>query len=242
MVLDDELRQVGPIAIGLRPAERRAAIKSPPGSSSAARLRQLPQHRQRFGMRGAEELGHEVVDVHPDAHRPGDRGALHPLRAQRRRQRRRLDVAGVPVPGAAAAILRIEDQVVDDAVDGRFDAGDERRVRRERHRRHDADDAAGRDAVGGKLPQLRRRRFGRRVAHRHQAVDRDHHDAWRGWPLSRGDDQAERANDCCDRECAPHVRSLPWPRTGSGGRETSSGWCRTRRSSDRRSGRRSSSC
>ena len=123
-----------PRAVSAASMQRRAAATARAASTGSRRAR-------------ARILGREVVEVHADRHRPGDGGGAQPARPCRHRQRRHLDVARVPEPRAVRSVLRIEDPVVVDAVHGRVDAGDERRVRRIRDRRQHADHAVGPDAV-----------------------------------------------------------------------------------------------
>ena len=172
------VRDVGAIAIGLRPAERLAA-RDLDARRAASRGDDSARSIDTFSAwLRAEELRHEVVEVHADRHRPGDRRGAQAARSRRHRQRRHLDVARVVEPRAVRAVLRIEDAVVDDAVDGRLDAGDERRVRRDR-----SPSAARRRRRRPRRRRARARagsarsRAGVGVARRHQAVDRDQDDA-----------------------------------------------------------------
>ena len=132
------------------------------------------------------KLGNEKIDVEADARGPAHRRRGEPARAQGSRQGRNCDVAGVPIPGAVRTVLRIEDPIVVDAVNGRRHAGDERRMGRKGERGQHADDAACKHALSREPLQgghLREAPF--RVRFRLHPVDRDD-DHVRGGPVRAG--------------------------------------------------------
>ena len=138
---DDPRRQADALVVGRGPRHRRRQAALVPVNQMAWR-RERAQQRQRFGVPRAEVLGHVVVEVHAHRHRPAHGGRRHAAGANQPGQRRHLDVARVPVPGAGRTALGVEPGVVDDAVDGRGHAGDHRGVRRIGDGGEHADDAA----------------------------------------------------------------------------------------------------
>ncbi len=188
---DDPRGQTCALVVGRRPRHRRrqAALV---GVDQMAGRGERTQQRQRLRMPRAEVLGHVVVEVHPHRHGPAHGRRGHPTGPNQAGQRRHLDVARVPIPGARRAGLGIEPGIVDDAVDGRCHTSDHRGVRRVGHRRQDADDAARVGAARRKGAQGRNLRGpGRCVTGGTHAVDGNQHDVTRrlGGHQGKGTDQ-----------------------------------------------------